>query len=380
MSLNLKLGEVLLEYDGPALFTAGDANGNRYVGYQDLQDSAHGYVVLPINESKLQKMISGVLTVRAIVESSPIFPQFFECDLTTSENGSIFVVGKIGNRTLTEKLLPSIDLKLSMISQSADLVATASRRGSTIACLGLYSAEAEERHVIDGVTLSEAIRALLRLLKRSFSDFSKKIPKNERDRLDAMSANRLNVLAFQPGSFEVLFEPEARPDLFGFQHISTVFDQITRLLNQAESIDDSIATVRGYGGHFGRAYAQFLEVIASRDVPVIFSWADSDKGGGSSAQINALHAATLLTALRASKELMNETVIVYGVLEKADMTKRKWRLSNADEGIFQGETEGSLLLDGLVVGASYKFKCREIMEEEAGTGKETKKLFAYESL
>jgi hypothetical protein len=379
MSLNLRLGEVLLEYDGPALFTAGDSNGNRYVGYQDLQNSAHGYVVLPVNESKLQKMINGVLTVREIVEGSPIFPRFFECDLTALQNGSIYIIGKISNRELAEELLPSVDLRLSIISQSADLIATANSRRSTVACLGLYSAEAEERHVIDGVTLSEAIRALLRLLKRGFSEFSKNLPIAERDRLRAISADRLNVLAFQPGSFEVLIEPEAKPDLFGFQHSATVFDQVTALLNQAGSIDESVATVRGYGGHFGRAYAQFLEVIAVRDTPVIFSWADSDKGGGSSTQINALRAATLLAALRASKELMSEMVTVHGVLEKADRTRRKWRLSTADGEVFQGETEGAFSLDGLTVGGSYSFKCREVMEEEAGTGKETIKLFAYES-
>ena len=77
---------------------------------------------------------------------------------------------------------------------------------------------------------------------------------------------------------------------------------------------------------------------------------------------------------------MSEMVTVHGVLEKADRTRRKWRLSTGDGEVFQGEAEGTFSLDGLMVGGSYSFKCREVMEEEAGTGKETTKLFAYESI
>lgn len=380
MSLDLRIDEVLLEYDGPALLTAGDAKGNRYVAYQDLPESELGYIVLPVSESKLKQMVEGVLSVRTVVESSPVFPGFFECDLGSGSDGQSRLIGKLSTRQLIPRLLPSTDLKLSFSSQSTSLVETATRRQSTVACLALYSLEAEERHVIDGTTLNEALKALLRLVKRGFSEFSKNLPVAERERLRAINADRINILAFQPGSFEVLIEPEAKPDLFGFQHTSRVFSQITELLNQSDSIDKSITIVRGYGGHFGRAYGQFLEVIASRSAPIVFSWADSDKGGGSSVRIDVPRASALLTALRTSTELMSESLTVHGVLEKADTNKKKWGLRNADGVAHHGEAEGSFVLDGLILGGRYSFKCREVIEEEAGTGKETTKLFAYESI
>lgn len=379
MSINIRIDKVLLEYDGPALLTAGDSNGNRYIAYQDLPEFNTGYIVLPVNESKLTQMMLGVLSVRDVVESSPLFPDFFECDFEEKINGATRLLGKISSRQLTPDLLPANDLLLSIPSQSEKLSNTAIERQSTVACLGLYSAEAEERHLIDGVTLSEALRALLKLIKRGFAEFSKGIPKEEQERLRAMNAGNINVLPFQPGSFEVLVESDAKPDLFGFQHTSKIFESITLLLNKSDSIEDSINMVRKFGGHYASAYAQFLEVISVRQVPMIFSWADTNKTGGSSVRIDAPHAAKLLKALRASTELMSETTKVRGVLEKADANKNKWGLRTFDGVHYQGETEGSFFLEGLTIGGEYSFTCREILVEEAGTGKETSKLYAYES-
>lgn len=379
MSINIKIDKILLEYDGPALLTAGDSNGNRYIAYQDLPNFETEYIVLPVNESKLNQMLQGVLSVRALIESSPIFPDFFECDFDEGLNGSTRLLGQISSRKLTSNLLPASTLVIAVPVQSEKLINTAIQRQSTVACLGLYSAEAEERHVIDGVTLSEALRALLKLIKRGFAEFSKNIPKEELARLRAINAGSINVLPFQPGSFEVLVESDAKPDLFGFQHTSKIFENITLLLNKSNSIEDSLNMIRDFGGHYASAYAQFLEVISVRQVPMIFSWADTDKTGGSSVRIDAPNAARLLKALRESTELMSETTKVRGVLEKADANKNKWGLRTFDGVHYQGETEGSFYLDGLTIGGEYSFTCREILIEEAGTGKETSKLYAYES-
>lgn len=379
MSINIKIDKILLEYDGPALLTAGDSSGNRYIAYQDLPEFDTGYIVLPVNESKLNQMLQGVLSVRTVVEGSPLFPNFFECDFDDEQGGATRLLGQISPRQLTSDLLPSSELVLTAPVQSEKLINMAVYRQSTVACLGLYSAEAEERHVIDGVTLSEALRALLKLIKRGFSEFSKGIPKEEQERLRAINASHINVLPFQPGSFEILIESDAKPDLFGFQHTSKIFENITLLLNKSDSIEDSINMVREFGGHYASAYAQFLEVISVRQVPMIFSWADTDKTGGSSVRIDATHATSLLKALRASTELMSETTKVRGVLEKADANKNKWGLRTFDGLYYQGETEGSFFLEGLTIGGEYSFTCRETLIEEAGTGKETSKLYAFES-
>lgn len=379
MSINIKIDKILLEYDGPALLTAGDSNGNRYIAYQDLPNFDTEYIVLPVNESKLNQMLQGVLSVRAVIEGSPLFPNFFECDFDEGLNGITRLHGQISTRQLTSDLLPASALVLTAPVQSVELINTAINRQSTVACLGLYSAEAEERHVIDGVTLSEALRALLKLIKRGFAEFTKGIPREEQERLRANNASHINVLPFQTGSFQILVESDARPDLFEFQHTSKIFENITLLLNKSDSIEDSISMVRDFGGHYASAYAQFLEVISVRQVPMIFSWADTDKTGGSSVRINATDAAKLLKALRAFTELTTETIKVRGVLEKADKNKNKWGLRAFDGVYFQGETEGSFFLEGLTIGGEYSFTCYETLIEETGTGKETSKLSAFES-
>ncbi|RYD61930.1 MAG: hypothetical protein EOP84_35135 [Verrucomicrobiaceae bacterium] len=73
-----------------------------------------------------------------------------------------------------------------------------------------------------------------------------------------------------------------------------------------------------------------------------------------------------------------EAVDLAGALERADIVSGAWRLATA-EGTFSGKVkQGGPSLEGLRIGASYRFSCVEEIEEVEGTGREQRTLFLVE--
>lgn len=148
-------------------------------------------------------------------------------------------------------------------------------------------------------------------------------------------------------------------------------------MREATSTPKTIELLREYRGHFASAYLRFLESVANHSAPTALSWSDIDGEFFGAARISVDQATSLIEAIRASVELVSEEITVSGELVQASKEQGKWKLRSSSGELHSGLASNDFSLEGKTIGRVYTFKCREVIEEEAGTGKETIRLYAF---
>jgi hypothetical protein len=374
----MTLTEVLLDFDGPALSLVQDGNGNKYLAYQATSSFEPGSLIaLPISEVRLKGVVDGVADIRSAVIASSLYPNFMLLTPTSATPAEHWTA-RLFESSLSANELPGHGLRLDPDVATHSLASLVASRATTIAKLSLFPPEAEQRHVVSVDTLADILKALQRLLRRALPHVARKIDSATSANLRTVSACSMDVFAFGQGSFEVLLEPRAGPDLLARSDAATLLTEVSDLFDTSSSIENTIAHLRLVKGHYASAYVRFLELLVEHRAPLAFAWMDSSSPVPRSARIDVEQARDLLVAIKKSSELEIQGFIATGVLEQADVPKGRWRLLDSDGVQFTGETE-SVTLEGLTLGSRYRFQGKEVVQEEAGTGKETVRLVLTET-
>jgi hypothetical protein len=379
MSTPLTLRSTLLEYDGPVLMLMVDSNGNQFLVYEDVQDGEHDYIGLPISESKSLALVEGRLSVRDAVLSSPLYPRYL--GLRVDSGAAVFrLLAEISAGELSESSLPDLALVLEPESAAEANRSYASQSANLSATLSLQPEEAERRHVVHLDTLADVLKNTQRLIRRAFQQATKHLTATEKVRLRDSGSDTFNAVAFGAGSFEVYLQPDTPGDLFGQNDGAAALGIVTRLMREAGSAAKTIELLREHRGHFASSYVRLLEAVVAHSSPTSLSWSDGSGEIFGSGRVSVEQAAVLIAAIRASSELTTEEVRVTGALIQANEDSGRWKLRSSDNETFSGESILPFSLEGKVIGRLHTFRCREVIEEEAGTGKEKTRLYAFEDL
>jgi len=379
MSVALTLREILLDYDGPVLMLMADASGNEFIVYEDLPRSDFTHIGVAIGESKVRAMVEGRLSVREAIVTSPMYPWFIS--LAVDNQAQDFRLnGSLSRVQLQDAQLPARSLILESASANTATVSRARSSANVSATLSLQPEEAERRHVVHIDTLADMLKSFQRLLRRSFQHAIRELPTANKSRIRNLHSDTFNAAAFGPGSFEIYLEPDSSGDLFGQNDSAIALQFVTDLMNQAKSTEATIDKLRSFRGHFASAYLRLLEAIAAHSAPTALSWSDARGEMFGNARVSVDQAMILIDAIRASVELVSEEVTVSGALVQANKERGKWKLRAVSGELHSGEASDEFSLEGKTIGRVYTFKCREVIQEEAGTGKETTHLYAFSDI
>lgn len=277
--------------------------------------------------------------------------------------------------TIPEGFLPDAGLMASPPATSDELVFFSKERNNIVSEISVEPPEASE-HNISAKTLSLLLDAFQGLVKRGISATRKR--QKSTGQLLAVDAHIVDVCAFVPGSFKIRFESRAGLDLIGDSDMESAFGLIEKVLSSSAEPEKIAAALEGYKGHFVTNLIKLLRVASENKTYLKLSWAKPSFNRVRSISVEHRHIPPLLALLTSKEEMLVETIVLVGLLKKADVDSGAWRIKNDDDGKeYSGSLhESGFSLSGLETDSRYKVVCIERIEEAPFTGKETVNLYA----
>lgn len=363
----------LIYYDGHQLVVVKDAADTQYLCIltgEDADDLL--YCSVAISRAKYSLLINNQIDVRDafVKRETEHWYQLRTKDITDQPCTLKLMSGEI-----PEGFLPDAGLMVSPPTVSEELVFFSKERNNIVSEISVEPPEATE-HNISAKTLSLLLDAFQGLVKRGISATRKR--RNLSGHHVAVDAHIVDVCAFVPGSFKVRFESRAGLDLIGDSDLEIAFGLIEKVLSSSAEPEKIAAALEGYKGHFVTNLIKLLRVASENKTYLKLSWAKPSFNRVRSISVEHRHIPPLLALLTSKEEMLVETIVLVGLLKKADVDSGAWRIKNDDDGKeYSGSIhEASLSLSGLKTDSRFKVTCIERIEEAPFTGKETVFLYA----
>jgi hypothetical protein len=186
------------------------------------------------------------------------------------------------------------------------------------------------------------------------------------------------VIPASAGSFRVVLEAAQKPNLLGQSELARALQRVDVLFENASDPQKALATVKAHRGHLAGAYLRLLRFLVQHKAGLRYSWAEPGFTKPISHAVAEAEAGPLVDVLSGVSNLGGESLTLVGEFEKVNRGTGAWGLLTED-GLVSGKVrDGGPSLDGLKVGARYRFSCVEEIEEVEGTGREQRTLYLIE--
>ena len=368
----------LFYYDGPQVFEARDAIGGHYVGVMVEPEGPHDrYIVAGVSPERLRQFRSGLIDLRTLlVERSEA-----EWHLATVER-SLDEPIHIRSQAMslaTSQFLPDAGFVLHDRPADDVVLREARERNNLVLEIAVDPPEAAEEHRIRVETLVGLLGHIQTMVKHAYGAALRELSLGTRRAIDRSNAHLLDVvIPAAAGSFRVLLEGAKTPDLLGQSELARALERMDELFENVSDPEMAIVAVKANRGHLAGAYLRFLRFLLKNRTGLRYGWAEATSQKTHSRLITEAETGPLVSALSGVSNLGSESVALLGALEKADVVSGAWRLATP-EGDYSGEIKrGGPSLEGLSLGASYRFSCIEEIEETEGTGREQRTLYLIE--
>lgn len=363
----------LIYYDGHQLVVVKDVVDTYYLCILTGEDADYLlYCSVAISRARYSSLINNQIDVRDafVKREAEHWYQLRTLDITDQQ----CILGTMFG-DIPENFLPDVGLMASPPATSDGLVFFAKERNNIVSEISVEPPEASE-HNISAKTLSLLLDAFQGLVKRGISATRKHQKLTARHL--AVDAHIVDVCAFAPGSFKIRFESRAGLDLIGDSDMEIAFGLIEKVLSTSAEPEKITAALEGYKGHFVTNLIKLLRVASENKTYLKLSWAKPSFNRVRSISVEYRHIPPLLALLTSKEEMLVETIVLVGLLKKADVDSGAWRIKNDDDGKeYSGSINDSgLSLSGLKTDSRYKVVCIERIEEAPFTGKETVNLYA----
>lgn len=372
----------LFYYDGPQVIEARDRIGGHYVGVLiDTPDGEDQFAVVGIPPQQLRDFRSGVCDLRTLMLDNSK-DEFWITEHVKDLNLPINLIARNGD---IEALgyLPDEGFFLAASAVENDALAEDARaRNNLVWEIALEPPEASEEHRIRATTFSTILALLQSLAKHAYAKAISLVPKGSRKDIDATDAALFDVvIGAAPGSFRFVLEPARPLDLLGHAELARGLERLDTLFANPGDPQATLATLHENRGHLAATYIRLMDFLVRNRTGIRYSWAQPGNQKAVSRSISEGQAKPMYESLSKAQKLVQETVIVVGLLRKVDLDLGTWRLGNSgEEGERHGKVrEGGPSLSHLITDQLYSFTCEEVIEEVAGTGRELRTLFLIEA-
>lgn len=369
---NIKPKAILLYYDYPQVFIGVSIVDQNYCCMVVSEDeNGPQYLCTPISNKRTTELTSGKLDLRIVYEE-PESKTFFLTNWTPDSDQ--ICLKKQDFSTCPEYFLP----KTGLVFDDFDEVANkALELNATVTYASLSVVESENYPRINSLTLASFLQKYQNVVKQ----ISKHIAKNKQSK--SVTGYSLDVFGFSYGSFTVQLRSSYDGDLFGDSPlISSALEKLTDFLEHIDNTDYALNFLHTVKGHTASSIIKFVEFLDEHKCPFKQQWATPSSGASKDTKVSLTGIKQLIELCHQQSDLLEETVILTGVVQSANIKGNTWKLLNEDDGIqYSGDVaEGkNISMSGIVIQKQrYTFKCIERIDVNVGTGIERTHLSVLE--
>ena len=369
----------LFYYDGPQIFEARDIIGGHYVALLiPPQGGQDRYLVVGVTPEQLRQFRSGMLDLRSLLIAAGK-EEWYITIMGTNLNQPVVLA--IQSTPIAEStFLPDEGFVLHDHPTDEFALREARERNNLILEISADPPEAAEEHRIRLNTLIGLLGHVQGLIKYAFRSVLRDLSKHNRSGINVADAGLMDVvIPAASGSFRFVLEAVTKPDMFGHNdHLYRALQRVDMLFENTALPQETLDRVKMHRGHFAGAYLRLLKFLVQHQTGMRYSWAQPDFAKSNSGSISKLEADSLVNVLSNVTNMGNEEIILVGRFDKFNRKANTWGLFTEDGGFSGTVREGGPSLDGLTVGARYKFFCVEEIVVIEGTGRESHTLYLDE--
>ena len=372
---SVRLTTTLVYYDGPQVVEATDAIGGHYIAVMVPQE--HGkdrYLVAGVAPERLRQFRTGALDLRSLLIERDDTAWFLG---TPEENvGGTLELHPQEALLAASGFLPDEGFVLHDLVVQTSVLREARERSNLVVEMAVDPPEAAVDHRIRLATLVGLLGHVQTVLKHAYRTALRELSFESRRAIDRTDAYLLDVVVpAAPGSFRVVLEATAGPDLLGESELARAMRRVDTLFDKVENPQATLETVKANHGHFAEAYLRLLRFLLESKTGFRYAWAEPNFPSPRTRAISHSAAGPIVELLSSVADLGTEDVKFAGILEEADVRRHTWRIATGEETYSGTVRSGGPTLKGLVIGSRYRFSCIEELTETAGTGREQRTLY-----
>lgn len=366
---------VLLFYDYPQVFIGKSIVDQHYCcSVVSESEAGPSYFCVPISAQRRDALTVGQIDLRSVFES-PEIPIFYAAQFGQQNIGSITLTREAFD-SAPDNLLP----KPGLVFLEYDEVASkAQELNATIAFASLSVPEAEKNTRIRSSTLAQFLtsyQAVVKLLCKRVAKEHKGQPTTD------PTVYGLDVFGFSHGSFTVHLRSTYGEDIFGDNHVLTrALELLGEFLNNTSNPEAAIAYLHSVRGHTASSLIRLLEFLDRQQCPLAQRWSSPRLGVSYLSKTSPAGIRELIELCRQHEDLTEEIVTLTGPVVSASIDGNTWRLLNDEDGVqYRGDVaiDANISMSGIVIQKQkYRFQCRESIDVNVGTGKETAHLSVF---
>lgn len=366
---------ILLYYEYPQVFLAENAVGQSYCCMLASDEPEPKYLCSPISTFRRQKLLSNSLDLRELFRN-PEIEEFF-WSLPGIEEDGCMMLESAEFSACPEAFLP----KAGLVFDSYDeVVSKAVELNATVSFASLSVPESDRQVRIRSVTLAQ----FLTFYQNAVRNLSKKISKSVRSKIPIGGAHfGIDVFGYSHGSFTVHFRSSNDGDLFGDNHIQALaLEELSNFLMNTERPEVAFQYLQSIKGHAAASLIRLVEFVNEQQCPLKVTWATPRTAKSSVGETDAAGIRSLIELCKEREDISEEIVVLVGVVASASIDGNIWRMNNEEDGEqYRGvvSEDSDISMSGIVIEVQrYRFRCREKIEINPGTGRETVKLSLFE--
>ena len=368
----------LFYYDGVQIFEARDIIGGHYIAVMiESVDDRDRYILVGAEPEKLRQFRTGELDLLSLLVDGAEESWFIA---KPQNDFNLPLILEIQSSPLKDHpdFLPESGFVLHDIPANTDTILEARTRNNLVLEFAVEPPEAAEKHQIHASTLAGLLLHLQTLVKHAHNTALRDMPVGSRRNHNVVDACFFNiVIPAAPGSFRVVLEAASAPDVFGVSTLSLALERIDCFFEHVNEPKQTLEIVKAHKGHLAGAYLRLLRFLVDNNTYLSYSWAEPRFQNPKHYSVTKTQAVSLVEYLSGVSNIGAETVILQGVLDKADRGNGTWRIITEETGVSGKIKQDGPSLAGLKIGNRYSFTCLEEIEETQG-GREQRSLFLME--
>ena len=354
--------EVLDYYDGIEIFAGRDSIGGHYIALiVDSMPRYDRYLVAGVAPERLRQFRTGAVDLRALLLEAPDGEWYItNADVAYGEPLTL----QPQDGPIPEKFLPEAGFTLDDGPTDDLAVQEARARGNVVFEFSVRPPETAGGHRIRAATLGSLLAQMQNLVRHAYHSARSELPRQERRRPDADDGSLLNVVVpAMPGSFRVVLEAAAPPDMFASNDLALALSRLDAVFQSAKNPGSAPELLKPYRGHLTGAYVKLLRFLADNQTGLDYSWADNISNSAKYGGVSEAAARELAELLSGNVSLTEAEVDLVGEFRRMNLDTDGWGLST-DEGLKTGRIApgAQVSLAGLTAGERYRFHCREDVE------------------
>jgi hypothetical protein len=374
---------VLVEFDGPQLLVARDRVGTSYLcllGPAEHNDEV--FLCVPVSRSRLAALRMGMEDLRSVY-TNPESVEYYEgtAEAGDSLNSTILRLQQL--EAVVPSAMPADGFFLTPAAGETGVVDSITARAlvlnRAVVRLSLKPVEAIMAAVIDAQRLADALSSFQEMVRYAFRRAIARMPDDIRSMMGDEGQYALEVFGVRYGSFEVHLRAKSAPDMFGKSGLGRALETLDDLTKDIEYPALALEAAKRNKGLVIHSFQSFLKFVAESGTPVEFSWADPATPEGRPHVVTPASAEALYALLTSREELSKEDVTHVGAFDRVAVSDGGWTIKTPQGKEIKGrlhEDADSALLSGIItVTQLYELACEERVEETAGTGRHSTRLY-----